>query len=364
MVSNSEIIDIIKEKTKEHKLNLVIDPVMKAARGSSLLDKSALASLKDFLSVAKLVTPNIDEAAELTGIEIETVEDMKDAAEKIKGLGPENVLIKGGHLEEEKIHNVLLYGNNFIEYETSRVPVSDVHGSGCTFSAAITAELAKGKNLRNAVKKAGDFMIDAIERRLKIGSGLESVNPMANIWKLVTDGEESENILKAAKKLIDNPEFVHIIPEVGTNIAMAPKDAQRKEDVFGLTGRIVKVSGRPYLSGIPAPGGSEHMANLVMSVIKHDHEYRAAMNIRFSEKILKKCRDLGFEIASFDRENEPIDAKTMKWGPDKAIEKFGKVPDIIYDRGAVGKEPMIRILGKKSTEVTDKALQILKELDK
>ncbi len=364
MVSRTEIIETIEDKAKEHDLNLVADPVMKSASGSLLLKRSAREALEDFLGVAKLVTPNIDEAIELSGIGIDSVGDMKDAAREIARIGPENVLITGGHLEGEKICNVLFDGDDFLEYEARRVSVPDVHGSGCTFSAAITAELAKGKDIKRAIKNAGNFMVDVVEKRLRVGSGLDVANPMSRIWKLASDGEEVEEVLKAAKTLVDVPEFTRLIPEVGTNIVMGPRNAQGICDVVGLNGRIVEVENRPFLSGVPTRGGSEHMAKLVMTVMKHDPYLRAAMNIRYSEKILSKCRDLGFDMASFDRGNEPDGVETMEWGPDKAIENFGGVPDVIYDKGAFGKEPMIRLIGERSTEIAEHVIDILRELEK
>ncbi len=364
MLSKRDSIETVLEKAKEYDLNLVVDPVMEAASGDSLLEKGTFGALKDLIGEAKLVTPNLNEASELANMKINSVEDMKDAAEKIGRFGPKNILIKGGHLDEPKIHNILLQGNNFLEYETERIEADNIHGTGCTFSAAITAQLAMGEEIRPAVKKAGDFMLDAVKRRLNIGEGYEVINPMARDWKMASGSEEIEEVQTGARKLVGEPKFKELIPEVGTNIAMAPQNAQRKGDVIGLTGRIIIVGERPHLTGIPAKGGSEHMANLVLSVMKHDIESRAAMNIKYSEKILSKCQDLGFEIGKFDREKEPDDTKTMKWGPDQVIEDLGEVPDIIYDEGAVGKEPMIRIIGTKATELSEKALKILKELEK
>ncbi len=366
MLSNTDIIDTVIEKTEKYDLKLVVDPVMVAASGASLLEKNALPALEDLIGKAKLVTPNIEEANKLADIKIKDVEDMREAAEKIARHGTENILIKGGHLENSKVHNLLLQKNEFVEFETERVPVSDIHGTGCTFSSAITAELAKGRDLPSSVKKASDFMISVIERRINLGEGNEIVNPMSKHWKLATEeSEEAMEVQEATKRLINLSGFERLIPEVGVNIAMAPMNAQRREDIVGLTGRMVKVGDEPYLAGNPAPGGSEHIAKIVLTTMKHDPQYRAAMNIKFSEKIRGKCRDLGLDLASFDRKEEPPDVdSTMGWGTEKAIENFGGIPDAIYDEGAVGKEPMIRLLGKKATDLSEKAVSITKELEK
>lgn len=362
MVSNSQIISKIKEKIKKYGISLVVDPVMVAADGSPLLKKEALEKMKNLLEGTKLVTPNTIEASKLSKINIQTVEDMKEAAKEITKLGTEGVLVKGGHLEtEEKIHNVLLYRGNLTEYEEPRIPVSKVHGTGCTLSASITAYLTRGLNIRNAVKEAGGFMTDAVRGRLEIGKGASIVNPLARTWRVTGNGEEIEEVQKAAKMLESSSSFSSLIPEVGTNIAMGKKNAKKKNDIVGLTGRIVKVSGKPYLSGIPTFGGSEHVANIVLTAMRHDPDTRAAINIRLSKKNLRKIGNLGLKTSHFDRTEEPEDVKTMEWGTEKAIEKFGGVPDVIYDRGSIGKEPMIRILGEKATVVAEKALKVAEE---
>lgn len=358
MVSNSEIIKKIKEKTRDYGIKTVVDPVMVAASGSTLLREDAIQELKNFLGQAKLVTPNIPEANKLANAKIETVEDVEKAAEKIAELGPEGVLIKGGHLDTPEIHNILLNEGELTEFKEPRIPVSDVHGTGCTFSAAITAELVKGRDLKLAIKKAGKFIGNAIRGRLEVGKGVATVNPMAEIWKVTSGRYEVEEVQKAAKLLVREPSFAKLIPEVGTNIAMAPEGAQKKNEVVGLTGRIVKVNGTPHLSGVPSAGGSEHVANIVLTAMREYPQIKAGMNIKFSEEILEKCKKLGLDISEFSRENEPSDVKTMRWGTGRVIEKFGGVPDIIYDRGAVGKEAMIRILGSTPVEVAKTALKI------
>lgn len=358
MISNSKIVRVLKNRVKEHGIKLVVDPVMIATSGSPLVEEGTIGELTKLFGKAELVTPNIPEAEELAEMKIKTVKNMREAAERISELGPEGVLMKGGHLNTPKIHNILFYNDEFTEYKEPRVPVPGIHGTGCTLSAAITAKLARGNEMKSAVKKAVNFMAAAVRGRLEIGKGFDVTNPLAQIWKVTGGGREIEDVQKAAENLTNSHEFAHLIPEVGTNVAMAPRGASKTGDVIGLTGRIIKVQEKPYLSGIPAAGGSEHVANFVLTAMKHNSQMRAGMNIRFSEEILKTCRDLNLKISNFDRKKEPTGVKTMKWGTERAIEKFGGVPDIIYDEGAMGKEPMIRIIGEEAFKVSETALQI------
>lgn len=362
MLSRSEIIREVRGGVKENGLYLVVDPVMVAASGDPLLQEDAIQELKSLLKHAELVAPNILEAEKLSELKITSLEDCKKAAEKISKLGPAAVLVKGGHLESEEIHNILYTDGEFIEFRLPRVESGEIHGTGCTFSAAITAELAKGRTLKEAVKRAGEFVSDAVKGRLRLGGGAEVVNPLAREWKITSGSEEIIEVQEAAHLLNNTPEFAALIPEVGTNIAMAPKNAEKTGDVVGLSGRITKISGEPHLTGIAVPGGSEHVANIILTAMKHIPQIRAGMNIRYSPEIVEEFRESGLDVVGFDREREPEGVKTMEWGTEQAIEKAGGVPDVIFDKGGIGKEAMIRVLGKTPSEVIEKVLEIVKRL--
>jgi len=143
---------------------------------------------------------------------------------------------------------------------------------------------------------------------------------------------------------------------------MAPPRAKKASEVVGLSGRIVRAGNRPCLTGFPILGGSEHVANIVLTAMHYDPKIRAGLNIRFSEEALRACRRLGLRVSEFSRSGEPRGAKTMVWGTRQAIKKVGGVPDVIFDRGARGKEAMIRLLGKSAREVAERALKISKFL--
>ena len=116
------------------------------------------------------------------------------------------------------------------------------------------------------------------------------------------------------------------------------------------------------MTGYPELGGSEHVANIVLTAMRHDSRIRSGLNIRFSDEILRTCRKLGLRVVSFDRSREPRGVKTMIWGTEQAIKKAGGVPDVIFDRGARGKEAMVRLLGRSPMEVAELALRIAKNI--
>jgi hydroxymethylpyrimidine/phosphomethylpyrimidine kinase len=165
MVSNKEIIEIIVDRIKKYGIEqLVVDPVMVAKSGDRLLQKDAETSLiKDLLPVTFLITPNVHEGEIISSTKIENIEDARRAAEIIQGKGPDYVLLKGGHLLEEEAVDILFDGNAYNYFKAERIDTANTHGTGCTFSAAITACLSKGMNVYSAIEAAKDYITRAIK---------------------------------------------------------------------------------------------------------------------------------------------------------------------------------------------------------
>jgi hydroxymethylpyrimidine/phosphomethylpyrimidine kinase len=165
MLSNSEIIKVVAERIEKYHLEkLVVDPVMVSKSGSFLLKQEAKASLiQKILPMAYVVTPNVFEAEIISGMNIRNMEDAKKAAVLIHKKGARNVLMKGGHLSTKKAIDILFDGDNYHYYESERMDTKNTHGTGCTLSSAITAGLAKGLNVYNAVELAKDYITKAIE---------------------------------------------------------------------------------------------------------------------------------------------------------------------------------------------------------
>lgn len=178
MLSNAQIIKIVSQKIKKYQVkNLVIDPVMVAKGGDRLLREDAVKELKeDLIPLAMVVTPNLSEAEVLSELRIQDIEDMKEAARKIYKLGPKNVLIKGGHILSEQAVDLLYDGKTFKEFKAERFKTKNTHGTGCTFSAAITAELAKRKSVEEAIDTAKRYITLAIKNSLSIGHGHGPLN--------------------------------------------------------------------------------------------------------------------------------------------------------------------------------------------
>ncbi len=155
---------------------LVVDPVMIGKHGSSLMDGDARCALRTLLlPKAALVTPNLDEAAEIAGMPVSTPQEMRDAAVRIARLGAAAVLVKGGHLAGDAL-DILFHRGEFMEFTAPRVNTRHTHGTGCTYSAAITALLARGLGLEEAVGGAKRFVSEAIRTTPGLGGGAGPLN--------------------------------------------------------------------------------------------------------------------------------------------------------------------------------------------
>lgn len=177
MLSNAGIMKTVAEKLKEYKpCFAVIDPVMVATSGGVLLKSDSLDTLvNEIIPLSFVLTPNIPEAEALAGMKISSVDDMKKAAVRIHGLGAKNVLVKGGHLTREAT-DILYDGENFHSFSHERIDSKNTHGTGCTLSSAITARLALGDDIINAVHTAKIYLTEAISNSFSVGKGNGLVN--------------------------------------------------------------------------------------------------------------------------------------------------------------------------------------------
>lgn len=155
---------------------LVVDPVMLSSDGRSLASEDAIkAIVRDLLPLCDLVTPNLREASVLSGIKVQSVGQMREAAKRISGLGAPNVVVKGGHLDGDAV-DVMWAQGQVREYRSRRVESTSTHGTGCTYSAAITALLARGNVLEEAIGEAKQYVTEAIRTAPDLGSGHGPLN--------------------------------------------------------------------------------------------------------------------------------------------------------------------------------------------
>lgn len=182
MLSSAGIIEAVAASLHQHNVpNLVIDPVMVAKSGDTLLQASARDALTELLlPMALVVTPNVPEAAVLAKMEVNDEPGLRAAAERIHALGPRYVLMKGGHLPGPDATDFLYDGSVWRPYTAERIQTSNTHGTGCTYSAAIACFLARGCPVEEAVAHAKDYLTGAIRHSLPLGGGH---GPLGHGWQ-------------------------------------------------------------------------------------------------------------------------------------------------------------------------------------
>ena len=183
MLSTAPIIEAVATELTSHRIEkLVVDPVMVAKSGDRLLEPDARAALADrILPLALLVTPNLPEAEVLAGMRVAEPEDMEEAARRIHTMGPRYVLVKGGHLKGDAT-DLLWNGRDFTRFSTPRIDSQNTHGTGCTFSAAIVAGLARGQALGDAIRSAKAYVTRAIREGFQAGRGVGQLRHFIPDW--------------------------------------------------------------------------------------------------------------------------------------------------------------------------------------
>lgn len=178
-----------------------------------------------------------------------------------------------------------------------------------------------------------------------------------------------EDVRSALRVIEGTRELSALIPEIGMNIAYAKPGATGVEEVVGVPGRIRPIGGRPRASRPPEFGGSSHTARALLTLMRFDPSLRSAMSLKFDWEVVEICRDLGLAVSFFDRTEEPpevkrVDGRTIPWGVRRAVERLRRAPEVIYDLGDVGKEPMIFLFGHTPLEVAQLAARIAEEYAK
>ena len=183
MLASSSIIEAVAGEMERHQVRwLVVDPVMVAKSGDSLLREDAVDVLRSrLIPLAAVVTPNIPEAEALTETKIDSDADMRRAAEKIVGMGARTVVVKGGH-RKGPATDLFYDGSGFREFSAPRIDTANTHGTGCTFASAVAAGLARGMDVADSVALAKDYVTEAIRRSFPIGRGHGPLNHFYKLW--------------------------------------------------------------------------------------------------------------------------------------------------------------------------------------
>ncbi len=360
MVYNKPNIEIILRALKGSRVPVVLDPILSAGTGGKLLLPEAFESFKaDLISLSTIITPNRIEAQKITGIQIISRSDIVRAARKIKNLGAKNVIIKGNHFEKKQVADILLTSEGrLIEISNSKLSSEEMHGTGCNFSAAITAFLARNFSIIDAFKLANKYVRDSLQNALKIGKGLFVSNPSSSIYDYASRYVVLRGLHCAIEAIETSDNFGILIPETQSNIAFALPDARELDHIAAIKGRIIKIGDTARsASSMIEFGASKHVGSALLAYMTVNRLVRSAMNIKYDEKIRKITKSV-FKVSKYDRSKEPRhilkkEGMSIFWGIKYALAKNPEA-EIIYHEGAVGKEPMCIIFASNPADVDNR----------
>ena len=366
MVYNKPNIETIRRVLKGSKVPIVLDPILSAGTGGKLLLPEAFESFKaDLIPLSTIITPNRIEAQKITGIQIISRSDIARAARKIKNLGAKNVIIKGNHFEKKQVADILLTSDGrLIEVSNSKLSSEEMHGTGCNFSAAITAFLARNFSIIDAFKLANKYVRDSLQNALKIGKGLLVSNPASSMYDYASRYVVLKGLQWAIEDIETSDNFGILLPETQSNIAFALPDARELDHIAAIKGRIIKIGDTARsASSMVEFGASKHVGSALLAYMTVNRLVRSAMNIKYDEKIRKITKAV-FKVSNYDRSKEPRhilkkEGMSIFWGIKYALAKNPEA-EIIYHEGAIGKEPMCIIFASNPAEVVNKIRIILK----
>ena len=387
MIPDVKSLNIIVDYIKKYDLYAILDPVSISSAGERLSSEGLeLEMEKNLFPVIKILTPNITEAGFYSNIELKNlteieIDKLRHAAQiildkmysNLNAINEEKaVIIKSGISSGDKVLDLVLINQKkeegfvkiFKTYEKTKIDIpGNVHGTGCVFSSAITAYLSKGYSIDESIDYAEKFFNEKFQKFIEFPDKGKVIDLTFSQEKidLINQIKEIYNYISNIKK------FSSIIPEVRMNISGSLPNATNKEEIAGIEGRITIIEGFPKASGDLKFGVSDHTARLILTAKEFDKSINFVMNLKYSPSLIQKIqKDTDLKTYEFIRESQPDEIKkkehsTMQWLIKEYINKTGtkEIPDIIWDTGARGKEPMIRLFGKNSKDIIIKLQKII-----
>ena len=348
MMYDSSIIKAVHVMIKNQKCPIVVDPIIESTTKTILLKKSAITDYrKMIIPLATIITPNKRESKILSGCS-----KVDDAARRLQELGARNVIITGYRESEREIEDFVMESDRNYILKGKRIKMIN-HGSGCNYSASITASLARKKSIHEAANIAKEYVYQSIKNSKDLGKGIK-----------ITYKKNSEIQKQLSLSIIDFQnikDVSKIIPECQTNFVFSKNKPKNIKNVLGISGRLVKSGNSVIQAGDLVFGGSQHVATALIEVSKKFPEIRSAINIKYEPKLITKAKKRKMSVLTYNRKKESKNSKlkenySISWGVSSCLKS--EMPDIIYHKGDLGKEPMIIVFGNTPTEVVKKIKQI------
>ncbi|MFX1237501.1 MAG: thiamine-phosphate synthase family protein [Promethearchaeota archaeon] len=388
MIPDETSLDIIVDFIKKFDLEVVYDPVTISSAGKRLsLEGLENAIEKRIFPLVKILTPNVFEAShysriDLTNLSLKDTTLLRKASNGLldklymdasKAKEEKAVIIKNAMTTREKIMDFTILNKNtekgleqeYKIWEKQKITFKgNIHGTGCVFSSALTAYMSLGNGIKNSITLAEEFFDEKFSNFIELPENGKILD--------LTMSKEKIKVINQIKKVYSfissDKKFSKLIPEVRLNISCSLPEAKTRDDIAGIEGRITTINGYPRASGDIKFGVSDHTARLIITAKEFDNSINLVTNLKYKEKYIKRIQEnTDLFTYEFVREFQPHEVKakehsTMQWLIKESVDKTGRVPDIIWDKGAIGKEPIIRVFAKNSRDLISKLERIVRQI--
>ena len=363
MLATAPIIETVREELSTADFPVVVDPVMVAASGDRLLDQDAEQAYESLIADATIVTPNADEAAVLTGIDIESESEQIEAGDILLDMGVEAALVKGGHVGNDPVRDVLVQESTVRTYEHPRVDTRATHGSGCTLASAIASNLALGADVPGAVERGLALMERAVRYPIAAGSGPGSVHHLATL----RNQAEKPATVEALRTTIDNiaeSMSAEWSPTHQVTVAGATPFAEDSSDIMivepssSATGRE---QGSTQSVSIRRSG---RLSNVILGLREHDPTIRFAFQYPYEPAIENAMGELDWHTVRHDGSGADADTDSdMRWRIEELVADLDSTPVAIVDTGDHGARPMAYVVSESPQTLVSRVSSLLDAVD-
>jgi hydroxymethylpyrimidine/phosphomethylpyrimidine kinase len=363
MLVTPTVVETVAGYVREFDGPVVVDPVLAAPADGPPSDAAAY---EDLLAEATLVTPNVDEAERLTGVRPTDEAGQRLAGQRLLTRGADAALVTGGHVPGEEVLDTLVTPDSI---ETATHPRVDcaIHGSGCALSAAVAARLAAGEALSEAVGQSLAFVERAVRYAYDVGEGPGAVHHAVDARNDAARDRVREQVEDVVAWFTER-DVSPAVPEVGMQVVGATPYAESPADCAAVEGRLTRTMDGVHPNRGVRFGASSHVARFLVAAREHAPDLRYAVNCRFDDDVAAAIDDLGWDWTAFDRSEEHAEVKeqegsTQDWGANRAFSDRETPPVAVADRGEVGKEPIVKVVGRDHRAVAERVVALVERLE-
>jgi hydroxymethylpyrimidine kinase/phosphomethylpyrimidine kinase len=299
MLATADVVGLVTDRVADLDVPAVVDPVMVAASGDRLLASAAESAYEGLVSEATLVTPNADEAAVLTDIEVDDEATAREAGERLVAMGASGALVKGGHVDGEQVVDVLVTDDSVGTFRHPRIDTDATHGSGCTLSSAVATRLGHGATVSDAVAAGIDLVARAVRYSHDVGEGPGAVHQLVEL----RNAAERESTAEAVRSVVDTfaeRDIAPLVPATGTTVAGATPYAERPDEVAAVDERISPTCVGEKPRRDVRFGASTRVATTVLAAREADAAVRFGVDVRYDEPVAAALEHLDGAVVAVD----------------------------------------------------------------